>query len=94
LAPFFRDLVMSEVSNSDTPLRATFKIILNGKTVSIGTVGQAYRFITSLSPVEWMEFKSLHQDAVGSLQGAAGNAMLAVQATNALRLLFVRARLL
>jgi hypothetical protein len=94
LAPFFHDLVMSEVSNSDTPLRATFKIILNGKTVSIGTVGQAYRFITSLSPVEWMEFKSLHQDAVGSLQGAAGNAMLAVQATNALRLLFVRARLL
>ena len=85
---------MSEVSNSDTPLRATFKIILNGNTVSIGTVGQAYRFITSLSPVEWMEFKSLHQDAVGSLQGAAGNAMLAVQATNALRLLFVRARLL
>ena len=85
---------MSEVSNSDTPLRATFKIILNGKTVSIGTVGQAYRFITSLSPVEWMEFKSLHQDAVGSLQGAAGDAMLAVQATNALRLLFVRARLL
>ena len=85
---------MSEVSNSDTPLRATFKVILNGKTVSIGTVGQAYRFITSLSPVEWMEFKSLHQDAVGSLQGAAGDAMLAVQATNALRLLFVRARLL
>ena len=91
---FFHDQVMSEVSNSDTPLRATFKIILNGKTVSIGTVGQAYRFITSLSPVEWMEFKSLHQDAVGSLQGAAGNAMLAVQATNALRVLFVRARLL
>jgi hypothetical protein len=94
LALFFHDLVMSEVSNSDTPLTATFKIVLNGKTVSIGTVGQAYRFITSLSPVEWMEFKSLHQDAVGSLQGAAGNAMLAVQATNALRLLFVRARLL
>ena len=91
---FFHDQVMSEVSNSDTPLRATFKIILNGKTVSIGTVGQAYRFITSLSPVEWMEFRSLHQDAVGSLQGAAGNAMLAVQATNALRVLFVRARLL
>lgn len=85
---------MSEASNSDTPLRATFKIILNGDTVSIGTVGQAYRFITSLSPVEWMEFKSLHQEAVGSLQSAAGNAMLAVQATNALRVLFVRAKLL
>jgi hypothetical protein len=94
MAPFFHDQVMSEVSNSDTPLRATFKIILNGKTVSIGTVGQAHRFITSLSPVEWMEFKSLHQDAVGSLQNAAGDAMLAVQATNALRLLFVRAKLL
>ena len=85
---------MSEVSNSDTPLRTTFRIILNGKAVSIGTVGQAYRFITSLSPVEWMEFRSLHQDAVGSLQSAAGNAMLTVQATNALRALFARARLL
>jgi hypothetical protein len=85
---------MSEVSNSDTPLRTTFKISLNGETVSIGTVGQAYRFITNLSSVEWMEFRSLHEDAVSYLQGAAGNAMLTVQATNALRALFVRAKLL
>jgi hypothetical protein len=85
---------MSEVSNSDTPLRTTFKISLNGKTVSIATVGQAYRFITSLSSVEWMEFRTLHEDAVSYLQRAAGNAMLTVQATNALRALFVRAKLL
>ena len=85
---------MSEVSNSDTPLRTTFKISLNGKTVSIGTVGQAYRFITNLSSVEWMEFRSLHADAVNSLRNAAGNAMLTVQATNTLRALFVRAKLL
>jgi hypothetical protein len=85
---------MSEVSNSDTPLRTTFKIILNGKTVSIGTVGEAYRFITNLSSIEWMEFRSLHEDAVSYLQGAAGDAMLTVQATNALRALFVRAKLL
>ena len=83
-----------EASDSDTPLRATFKINLNGKTVSIGTVGQAYRFITNLNSVEWIEFRSLHADAVSALQGAAGNAILAVQATNALRVLFVRARLL
>ena len=83
-----------EVSDSDTPLRATFKINLNGKTVSIGTVGQAYRFITNLSSVEWIEFKSLHADAVSTLQGAADNAMLTVQATAALRALFVRAKLL
>jgi hypothetical protein len=85
---------MSEASNSDTPLRATFKINLNGRTVSIGTVGEAYRVITSLSSVEWMEFRSLHENAVSALQGAAGNAMLTVQATNALRTLFVRAKLL
>jgi len=83
-----------DASDSETPLRATFKINLNGKTVSIGTVGQAYRFITTLSSVEWIEFRSLHADAVSSLQGAAGNAMLTVQATNALRALFVRAKLL
>ncbi|MEO8320043.1 MAG: hypothetical protein ABJA75_03655 [Bradyrhizobium sp.] len=85
---------MSETSDSDTPLRAIFKINLNGKTVSIGTVGQAYRFITNLSSIEWVEFRSLHADAVSALQHAAGNAMLTVQATNALRALFVRARLL
>ena len=85
---------MSEVSNSETPLMTTFKIVLNGETVSIATVGQAYQFITNLNSVEWMEFRSLHQDAIDALQGAAGNAMLTVQATNGLRVLFVRAKLL
>ena len=87
-------VVADGTSDSDTPLRATFKIKLNGQSVSIGTVGQAYRFITNLSSVEWIEFKSLHADAVSALQGAAGNAMLTVQATAALRALFVRAKLL
>ena len=87
-------IVASGPSDCRTPLRAVFKINLNGKTVSIGTVGQAYRFITNLSSIEWIEFRSLHADAVTSLQGAAGNAMLTVQATDALRALFVRAKLL
>jgi hypothetical protein len=85
---------MSEASDSSTPLRATFKIGLNGRTVSIATVGEAYHFITNSSSVEWMELRSLHQDAVGSLINAAEDAMLTVQATNALRALFGRARLL
>jgi hypothetical protein len=85
---------MSEAPNSRTPLRATFKVKLNGETVPIATVGQAYRFITNLSSIEWMEFKSLHSDAVASLQKAAENAMLTVQATTALRTLFARAKLL
>ena len=86
--------IAGDASDSDTPLRAVFKINLNGQTVSIGTVGQAYRFITNLSSIEWIEFRSLHADAVSSLQRAAGNAMLTVQATDALRSLFVRAKLL
>ena len=85
---------MSDVSSSDTPLKATFKIRLNGETVTIATVGQAYRFITNLSSVEWMEFRTLHDDAVSYLEKAADNAMLTVQATSALRALFVRAKLL
>jgi hypothetical protein len=85
---------MSEPSSSETPLKATFKVKLNGETVSIATVGQAYRFITRLSSVEWMEFRSLHDDAVRSLRVADENAMLTVQATNALRALFARASLL
>ena len=86
--------VVGDAAASDTPLRAIFKISLNGKTMSIGTVGQAYRFITNLSSIEWIEFRALHADAVSSLQCAAGNAMLTVQATNALRTLFIRAKLL
>ena len=85
---------MSEPSSSETPLKATFKVKLNGETVSIATVGQAFRFITRLSSVEWMEFRSLHDDAVRSLRSADENAMLTVQATNALRALFARASLL
>lgn len=86
--------VADGASDSDTPLRAIFKVNLNGKAVSIGTVGQAYRFITNLNAIEWMEFRALHANAVDALQRAAGNAMLTVQATNALRALFVRAKLL
>lgn len=85
---------MGDVSRSDTPLKATFRVRLNGETVTLATVGQAYRFISNLSAVEWMEFRSLHDDALVALERAAGNAMLTVQATNALRMLFVRAKLL
>jgi len=87
-------VVAGDAAASDTPLRAIFQINLNGQTLSIGTVGQAYRFISNLSSIEWIEFRALHADAVSSLQGAADNAMLTVQATNALRALFVRAKLL
>lgn len=86
--------LLRDVSASETPLRTTFRIRVNGQTVSIATVGQAFRFITSLSAIEWMEFRALHEDALVSLQRAADDAMLTVQATNALRTLFVRARLL
>jgi len=57
-------------------------------------VGQAYGFITSLGTIEWMEFRSLHDDAKIALEAAAENAILSVQATNALRVLFARAKLL
>jgi hypothetical protein len=75
-------------------LRTTFNIRLNGRTVAIATVGQAYQFLTTLSAVEWMEYRSLHDDAVDLLERAAADAMLTVQATDAVRALFVRARLL
>ena len=86
--------LLRDVSASETPLRTTFRIKLNGQTVSIGTVGEAFRFITSLSAIEWMEFRALHEEALLSLQRAAANGMLTVQATDALRTLFVRAKLL
>jgi hypothetical protein len=85
---------MSDVSISETPLRTTFKIKLNGKAVSIATVGQAYQFLTNLSSIEWMEFRSLHADAIRLLEGAADDAMLTVPATNAVRTLFVNAKVL
>jgi hypothetical protein len=85
---------MTEASTSDTPLKATFRIELNGDAVAIETIGQAYRFITNLGAVEWMEFPLLHDDARAALEAAAENAIMTVQATNALRTLFVRAKLL
>jgi hypothetical protein len=85
---------MSLALSSETPLRTTFRIRLNGETVAIATVGQAYQFLTTLSSIEWMEYRALHNDAVDSLERAASNAMLAVQATNAVRALFVSAKLL
>jgi hypothetical protein len=85
---------MSDAAICETPLRTTFKIKLNGKTVSIATVGQAYQFLTSLSSIEWMEFRSLHVDAINWLEGAADDAMLTVPATNAVRTLFVSAKVL
>ena len=85
---------MSDASISETPLRTTFRIKLNGKTVSIATVGQAYQFLTNLSSIEWMEFRALHDDAISMLQGAADNAMLTVPATHAVRVLFAYAKLL
>jgi hypothetical protein len=41
-----------------------------------------------------MEFRALHEEALLSLQRAATNGMLTVQATDALRTLFARAKLL
>ena len=41
-----------------------------------------------------MEFQSLHGDVKAALEAAADNAMLTVQATDLLRALFVRAKLL
>ena len=85
---------MNKASDSQTRLKATFRVKLNGKTVAIETVGQAYGFISSLNSVEWMEFKSLHSDAKAALEAAAEDGMLIGQATNALRALFARAKLL
>jgi hypothetical protein len=67
---------------------------LNGETLPIATVGQAYRFLTEYSSVEWMEFCFLHDEAVDLLARAADNGMLTVQATNAVRALLVSTRLL
>jgi hypothetical protein len=48
----------------------------------------------NLSSMEWLEFWSLHGEAKAALEAAAENGMLCVQATNALRALFIRAKLL
>jgi hypothetical protein len=62
---------LNDTSNSETPLRASFNIRFE-RADSIATVGQAYKFLDSLSPIEWMEFRSLHADAKVTLEAAAG----------------------
>ena len=71
-----------------------FRITVNGESIAIATVGQAYDFITRLSTAEWAEFRTLHEDACAALEAAAGNAMLSRKATDALRALFARTKLL
>ena len=88
------EAVSSRAATSETPLRTTFRIRLNGETVASATVGQAYRFLTEYSSIEWMEFRSLHSEAMTLLERAADNAMLTVQATSAVRALFVSTKLL
>jgi len=85
---------MDNVSDSVTKLQATFRITVNGESVAIATVGQAYDFITRLSTVEWVECRALHEEARTALEAAAGNAMLSRKATDALRALFARTKLL
>jgi hypothetical protein len=85
---------MRDASSSRTPLSASFQIKLNGESVAISTVGQAYGFITNFNTIEWMEFRSLHNDAKAALEAAAENAILSVRATSALRALLGRAKLL
>ena len=82
------------VSESETPLKATFRIKLNGETLSIATVGHAYRFISTLSKAESMGLESQLDETKAALSVAAENAMMSVQATNMLRALFARAKLL
>jgi hypothetical protein len=85
---------MDKVSRSVTKLQATFRIRLNGESVAIATVGQAYDFITRLGTIEWMEYRALHEQARVALEAAADNAMLSAKATDALRLLFAKTKLL
>lgn len=85
---------MSDPASSETRLRTTFNIKVNGKPTAISTVGQAHQFLSSLNSVEWMEFKAQHDEAMALLQAAADNAIMAIQATNAVRTLFVNAKLL
>ena len=82
------------VSDSETPLKATFRIKLNGETLSIATVGHAYRFISTLSKAESMGLESQLDETKAALSAAAENAMMSVQATNMLRALFARAKFL
>jgi hypothetical protein len=85
---------MDKVSDSVTKLQATFRIKVNGESVAIATVGQAYDFITRLSTIAWMEYRALHEEARAALEAAAGNAMLSGKATDALRMLFAKTKLL
>ena len=50
--------------------------------------------VTRLSTAEWGEFRALHEEARAALEAAAGDAMLSRKATDALRALFARTRLL
>ena len=78
----------------ETPLAATFTIRIDGQPLVLRHVGETLHFITDNRCVEWMEFYGMRRAAIEALEAAADNAMMARQATNAVRLLFSRAGLI
>ena len=63
------------------------------ETVVISTVGDAFRFVTSPGPVEWLEYYGLHKAARAALHEAADNGMRTRHATDAVRRQLFRAQL-
>ena len=85
---------MPDSTQSRTPLAATFTLTVDGKPVVIQTVGSALRFISENRCVEWIEYRGSWNAAKAALERAAGNAMLARPATDALRVLLTQSKLL
>ena len=85
---------MTDPLRSETPLAATFTLTVDGQRVQIQTVGSALRFITENNCVEWMEFQGAYRSAKTALESAAENAMLSRAATDAMRLLLARSKLI
>jgi len=85
---------MTDPLRSETPLAATFTLTVDGQRVQIQTVGSALRFITENNCVEWMEFQGAYKSAKTALERAAENAMLSRAATDAMRLLLARSKLI
>jgi hypothetical protein len=86
---------MDDSTQSGTPLTATFTLTVDGKPLVIRTVGSALSFMSKDNCVgELTEHRGAYTAAKNALERAAADAILAQAATDALRVLLARSRLL
>jgi len=85
---------MGDPTESRTPLTATYTLTVDGEPFVIRTVGDAFRLLSKEGFAELTEQGDAYVAAKAALERAAADAIMTQAATDALRVLLARSKLL